>query len=195
MGKSRPPFYPGWPPINVPLHESFPKVRENFDVLAPIVFASYQDGDPPEAALGALAFGDEEFRRQFRYCFYEGGTDGDDAAFILQKNDGDDSTELWRDIWSIRKEDCLLKIDTPRFKVTEDGVVIATAFYSDQGELSIKEIIQGILRNFYLTVTQTNDEITFDTDKLIFNSDDGFYLTKDSKGKPIVNIGGTIGTQ
>ena len=174
MPVARPKFYPTLPYVGPALYRQWPKFRTNFDSENAIVRSSYQDGDPPDAALTGLAFGEEESRRQFRLFFYEGYES--DAAFKIQINDGSDSRELWRDIVIIHKDDSAFEIRSPRFDVNDEGVVRATAFYSQFGDVSS------------FVVRQSDGLRSYNTDTLTFNRDSGFYLTSDSAGKPIVNI-------
>jgi hypothetical protein len=174
MPVTRPPFYPTLPYVGPALYRQWPKFRTNFDSETAIVLSSYQDGDPPEAALTGLAFGEEESRRQFRLFFYQGYES--DAAFKIQINDGSDSREIWRDIVIIHKDDSAFEVRSPRFDVNDEGVVRATAFYSLFGDVSS------------FVVRQSDGLQSFNTDTLTFNRASGFYLTSDSAGKPIVNI-------
>lgn len=160
-------FYNPLPIFGVPLSRQWEKFRTNSDATAPIVRGAYVDenvNNRTEHDLTGLAFGELDFRNRYR-IFYDKSAN----EFLVQYNTGTEAIPVWTTRATFRDTDGRLTINAP------GGLLSVGGFYN-LGGLDVAET-GGVGADAFTNVGT-----------LLFSDQSGFYLTKDSSGRPIVNI-------
>ena len=105
-GNDRLRFYYPWPSYGEKMSRQWPKVRENFQNLAPFVRAAYVDlnqsseHDPGENDLSGLTFGEQDFFNRHRVWY-----DKQNNRWAVQYNSGTEAAPVWDDYLTIRDVD------------------------------------------------------------------------------------------
>lgn len=159
-------FYTGLPVTGVPFGRQWPKFREDFNALGPIVRGAYIDeniNNESEHDLSGLAIGELDFRNRYR-TFYDKSSN----EFIIQYNTGTEAVPVWTTRLTIRDTDGRVTVNSP------GGFTSVGGFYN--------------LGGLDVDVTVAGGASFSNVGTLRFSSQSGFYLTPDSTGRPIVNI-------
>jgi hypothetical protein len=109
------------------MSRQWPKFREDFQALAPLVRAAYIDlqpssmHDPGENDLSGWAIGERDFRNRFRIWYSK-----TEDMFKIQYNSGTEDTPAWNDALQIRQSDLRITATGP------GGIAAPTGgFYTD----------------------------------------------------------------
>ena len=148
------------------LAQQYPNLRNSFGWLNAVMRNSYIDesSNLTTHVLNALSYGELLQRFKFRWRY-----DASNDEFQLQQNSTDnEASPTWTTLIKIRESDGRVTI------VSLGGLLVTGGFYN-LGQLDV-------------AVTQAGGGAFGDVGTLLFNSNDGFYLTPDSTGRPIVNV-------
>ena len=148
------------------LSAQYPNLRNSFGWLNAVMRNSYIDESTniTTHSLNALAYGELLQRFKFRWRY-----DASNDEFQLQQNTTDnEANPTWTTLIKVRESD-------GRVTITGTGGLLVTGGFYNFGGLDV-------------AVTQAGGAAFGDIGTLLFNSNDGFYLTPDSSGRPIVNV-------
>lgn len=171
-------FYSPWPLFGTKLSHQWGESRANFESLTPIVQGAVVDADANLIKAGDLAgweFGEEDFHNKFRVFWNKGP-----SQFQFQCNDGSEVAPLWSTAFYV---DC----------VNEDIQFNFDGFFTKDLHVAGGFYQAGAGATSTITVTDTTAAQTFQATKITF-SRDGFYITGDTSGNPIINLDGSIGS-
>lgn len=155
-----------FPAFGRPLNTQYPNLRESFGALNALVRNSYIDESPniTTHALAALGYG--ELHQRFKFRWFYSKTDDE---FQLQYNStNNEASPSWTTLIKVRESDGRVTIVSP-------GGLLATGGFYNFGPLNVVE-------------TESGGPAFANVGTLLFNSGDGFYITPDSSGRPIVNV-------